>query len=185
MPAECYWCKTTTAPGSVPSPVGIPGEPIGCCIKCQILACGYHAIRDNLKQEFKCYACLFIKLIASALRKANLDNDDEQALVAWDGVFEIALQSKDDFYRDFNEFKIANPQLKEWFPEITNSTIDFDLWPFQIEHILRKFSNDSEKFLITAALIVSNIENTSEITEFNNLLKYYLLQIINNTMLRP
>jgi hypothetical protein len=184
MAAECYWCKTLLAPGSVSSPIGKRGEAIGCCLKCQVLACGNHAVRDKLKQEFKCWDCLFIKSVASAVAQSNLTNDEKQTLKNWDKTFEIVIRHIEDVFENFQDFEDGHPQLKEWINASKNDSINNDLWPFEVENIFRKFTGDAEKFLIASSHIISGIEKSESISEFEATFKYHLLSIVNNTMMR-
>lgn len=184
MAAECYWCKTSIAKGKVPSPIGKRGEPIGCCLKCQVLACGDHAVRDTLRQEFKCWDCLFIKSVASAVAQANLTDDEKQTLKSWDKIFEIVIKQIQDVFENFQEFEDGYQQLKEWVNATSNEDINSDLWPFEVENVLKKFTGEAEKFLIAASHIISGIENSEFISEFEEPFKYHLLSIVNNTMLR-
>ena len=175
MAAKCYWCETNNAPESVANPVGTRSEPIGCCKNCQVLVCGHHAIRDPNRQEFKCYDCLFIKLIASAVHHARLNYGDRQILIDMDVIFTFIKQEK-DFYENFNEFKIGN----EWFSEIDKKTISYNSFPTDVYQVFKKFSGDAEKFLIAAAYLISKVEVKLELEEITpkHVLKYYLIESI-------
>jgi hypothetical protein len=153
MAAECYWCKTGTTPGSIPNPVGKYGEPIGCCKQCQVFACGHHAERHLRHQEYKCFDCLFVKLISSSVAAAPIAKQAVIQLQLWDPVLFGRASDNDETYESYAEFKENNPGFNDWYPRVE----EIDFQDFErlnpMSAYMRDFNFDARCLLVLAALI--------------------------------
>jgi hypothetical protein len=169
MGAECYWCKTSTAPGKIPSAKGTPGEVIGCCLKCHALACGDHAVRDAFKQEFKCFDCLFIMLVASSVNQADISKEEEETLQKQDDSFKIAYRHQDEVYNSFEELQMGQPELANKVAKDIEEPINLKIWPSHIRPILKKFSGDAKRFLDAASKLSLSMKmrRTNDIDELD------------------
>lgn len=175
MAADCYWCKTGTAPGSVPKPIGNRGEPIACCKQCQVFSCGDHGERDNSLQEFKCWDCLFIKLISSAVQITKAHPNSVTQLTLWDPtLLKRAKREGGETFASYEEFKNGNPGFSPWFPLIEQ--IDFYNYDpvYQNFMYLRDFWPDERCLLISGAFIYLAITDNALITQDTAPILYYI-----------
>ncbi len=56
---DCYLC--VAAPGSGAAVNNFQsnlGNPLGCCVKCGVFACGHHAIRNSSPKGWECVVCV-------------------------------------------------------------------------------------------------------------------------------
>jgi hypothetical protein len=175
MAAECYWCKTGNAPGSVPQPIGNRGEPLACCKQCQVFTCGDHGERDSSLQEFKCWDCLFIKLISSAVQHTYVRTQYITQLSLWDPILlGRAKQEGGETFASYEEFKNSYPDLSPWYPLIEE--IDFYNFDLLNTHsgLLRDFREDERRLLISGAFIYLAIADPATITQDNAPILYYI-----------
>jgi len=178
MAADCFWCKSGIT-GSVPFPVGNLNEAIGCCVKCQVFSCGHHAIRNTAKQEFKCYKCLVITLISTALVDSTLTSEEKKVLQTFDReLTDLTKTTNETKYGTYEEFELSTPELRDWFPVIRDIEIDWLQWPTNQGRILSKLPDDKLMFLKAAAYILSEIEGADGVTEIESPFRYTLLQSI-------
>lgn len=188
MAARCYWCETGQAPGHVPTPVGTRGEPLGCCQYCHIFSCGEHGERDFDEQEFKCYRCLFKKLVASAVDQVDLGQEEKEALIAWDKVWKAVFAflekwSASDRSR-LSEFRASHSQWPFWKEKRFLTPFEDGLWPDKVQHIMGKFQGDAEVFLKLAGMLLLGVLEENLPTEYTSPFTYSLLHIVNNSQIR-
>jgi hypothetical protein len=145
MAAHCYWCadgKTT-----IPKALGSLGDPLGCCKKCYVLACGHHGQRDPKMQLFQCIDCDPKLLAASA--QALVDAEADSSTVERRGIMKVKLiydyQTEDNLFNSFNEFRLRRPGYGHWLDEIESLHLGlsplhvgdyFDRWPFEAQLLL-------------------------------------------------
>ncbi|WP_343667831.1 hypothetical protein [Chitinophaga sp.] len=176
MPAICYWCsiKGTSV---ISNPLGKQDHPFGCCYNCHVLACGYHAVRDNAAKEFVCFDCdknNLCKMVANIAGVADNSFTVRISISPHDILLkllkELGLSGQlilpQNFPTDVSTFYEQRPGYKVWFDkfqvndfsnqsftsQLINSGVAYDT-----RLVLEELPYHAKGLLIAAAIITDHM----------------------------
>lgn len=154
---SCYWCQLK--PNNVlPKTVGNIDDPIGCCYKCQVFSCGFHAQRDDDINQYLCFKCDTRKLAMSAYTIAH-ETKNEKLLYYLHNIFRVFSRIiGDDYYKSYDDFRKRRYSYGEWFYIIEKYGDENEWENFEIRELFSLASYDVRLLLISAAVILLNME---------------------------
>jgi len=152
----------------LPNPIGNIDDPIGCCYKCHIFSCGYHAQRDNDINQYLCFKCDTRKIILSAYKITQADKNEKLLHYLHDFFKALSRIIGDDYYKSYKDFKERRYSYKEWFYIIEKYDKDNEWEDLEIRELFSMASYDVKLLLIAAAVILSNMEIETDNIEADN-----------------
>jgi len=179
MSSKCYWCESGKT-GKVHGAIGNIAEPLGCCKQCQVFACGHHALRNSQRMEYKCYQCLVIKLIDSAISDDNFSATEKRNMRQFDPELISGVTQITSKFKSFYEFEQEWPEFKELFATIRQIRINWEEWPAEVAFALRKLPREQELLLIMAGYILNEVEGDEGISSTAHPFRHALVQSIHS-----
>lgn len=157
MPAKCYHCQT----GTQPIPGQNKGDPLGVCLKCHVMACRGHAVRDPNYPRWICVVCDTTLLAASAVRAGGSTSVLAQLMSS-------ALLRDEGLFPNLNAFIEARPEM-QWVLEYVEETLQEGDIHFQqgaTATMWRSLTPEAQRMIAAAIVIVRRLRiDTWELVE--------------------
>lgn len=112
MTTKCYHCETHAE--SLPNQVN--GDPLGVCLRCHVMACRGHAVRDPHYPRWICVVCVPNLLSASAARV-----EGSTSVLAL--LFSSALLQDEGLFPNLDAFIETYPEM-QWVHEDLEGVLD-------------------------------------------------------------